>query len=753
MKKGIITAVALLIVTPALILFVFGIGGNMSAYTNDSFAELPSNDEEYIFTSYKIGVEKPIINTYESDSYYSELVTEQSMFVPNEIKSMDTFNWEVDDVLLAYTDFNDRMPTANITPSVIKNTPVSEVSGKITDMIEFGLQNSREPNAPTVDMDVSLKQAYRYEPVKIVANVDGGAEITNVLMFIVLKSDMMAKKNGDDRYYINVFKNTMNSYYGVYLHPFGGPLGKYDAVLYIQTKNGAYAYKTEFSMKGRPSPKPKETKKILVMEYNADLSSKKIPSLDGGTTSYEGIYDWTRYMKCDIFWILAGQTTGWHNSVNKNNPWMSATIKNAEILAASTNRKDVQFGTYIMAYSAPGGGDKKAGYDASITYNTATKSLGRSRHISLGSEDRLNDIIDLLHRYDKNPNVSYLGLDFIRTGRHDGYELVDEMVAFTGVYTPKNWSKMSKDARMVWLARMRFSSREINMKWRWFRAQKVANIVKKIKESGVKKPLWVFTLGWDHGQEHGQDPYMFFDAGVDYDAIMIYEANRAQHKTMLKQWPAYLAGEYNVIVGNMVDNRLQDGSRRAEIEYMKRLYETESLYNRTSRIRGIFFFDMARMMWSKNRGRTGVKEWANINASVVSRIEEKYSENPVSLNIALHEKNRTGVLTITNITHRNLNDMAIVPIAGVGLNRISLDADIVSLKGRDSIQIPFRYTYSSNGRRSSLITFRLKTKEGIENVVVAYTLLHTLNVIERSANTSGKSKDADDKNKTDTAKK
>ncbi len=733
MKKGVITTLGLLVITPVVILFVFGIGGDTSAYTNDGVHSISDYIEKYISTDYKIGVEKPAVHTYENNSYYSELVTEQDMFVPNEIRTSTELNMETQDFLLSNSDVQGGfIQVGHITPVELKAAKVDQVSVKITEMIDNALINAQSENAPDIIINTSLSEAYRYEPVQILAEVkNSSTTITNALMFIRLESDKMAKKNGDDRYYINVFKNAQNQYYGVYLHPFGGTLGNYSAVLYVQTREGNFAYAKEFTMKGRTSPKATETKKILTMEYNVDLTSRQIPAVEnGGSTSYHALYDWVRYSKCDIFWILAGQTTGWHSSVTKTNPWMSAPKHNAEILASSTNKGNVEFGAYVMSYFTPGDGHKKAGYDIAVGYNKNSRSLGSSRHVSLGSKQRLNDIIGLLKEFDANEGISYLGLDFIRTGEMDGYELVDEMVALTGVYTPRNWSTMSQYNKMLWLAQSRLVNREIGMKWRWYRAQKVANIVKSIKDAGITKPLWVFTLGWDHGQEHGQDPYMFFDAGVDFDAIMIYEATRPQHRTMLTQWANYLAGEYNVLVGNMVDNRLNDGHKRSELEYMRRTLEAEVNYNRISRIRGVFFHDISRMLWSKNRGRTGVKEWSNLNADVVSRVEERYNELPITLNVTLNEQNRTGTLAITNITKKNLKNIQITPVVGVGLNSIVLDKTNIELKGKESMNIPFRYTYSSGGASSSLLTFRAKTEEGFENVITQYTLLANLGIVQ-----------------------
>ncbi|MCZ9990164.1 hypothetical protein OFR29_10060 [Brachyspira hyodysenteriae] len=453
-------------------------------------------------------------------------------------------------------------------------------------------------------------------------------------------------------------------------------------------------------------------------------------------------------MKCDMFWAIGGQTTGWTAGITPEEPWAKAMIKNIENLAASKAKGNVELGAYVMSYFAAGGGARKGGYDVSIGYNSATQSLVESRHISLDDPKRVQDIIDILKRYDSNPNISYLGLDFIRTGEVDGYEMVDEMVELTGVYVPANWSTMSKAARMRWLAINR-GRKEVGMKWRWFRAHKEALIIKAIKDSGIRKKLWAFTLGWNHGQEHGQDPYMFFDAGIDYDAVMIYEASRPQHVSMLAAWPQYLSGEYNVLVGNMIDNRLQDGSLRPELEYMRRVYESEAKFNRSSRIRGIFFHDISRMLWSKFRGSgNSIREWANINASIVSRIEEKYSENPFNVTVKLDERNRTGVLTIVNRTSKNQNNVTIKTDLAQALSTIVLDTETVDIGPGETIEVGFRYAYGRS-RYSSLMSFRVASSSGEENVAVAYTLLNSLRARPKQEESAALAKSTDDNKKED----
>ena len=727
MKKSIIATTILLLISVALVSLTFGIGERMTilSYNNDNTYNADDEDPKnhridmYNPDSLSLVTSKPIYD-------YDLSVDLEDIYTDEDISADEDIQYLSQDLLLSDDEFSSSMPNPNILPAMVFNANTTDkAADQLSGAIDAAILNSRKREAPRVSIDLSKISVFRYEPVVINASVYTEDVVNNISIYVRYKKDRIVRKNGDERYSINVFKVRNSQYKGTYLHPFGGILGEYQAIVLVQTKSGVFGYTKDFTVKGRQSPPAKETKKIATLEYAIDLTTKKIPSVETGEpTTYDAIYDWVRYMKCDMFWAIGGQTTGWTGGITPKEPWAKAMIKNIENLASSRAKGNVELGAYVMSYFAAGGGARKGGYEVSVGYNSATQSLVESRHISLADPKRVQDIIDILKRYDANPNISYVGLDFIRTGEVDGYEMVDEMVELTGVYVPANWSTMSKPARMRWLAVNR-GRKEIGMKWRWFRAHKESLIIKAIKESGINKKLWAFTLGWNHGQEHGQDPYMFFDAGIDYDAVMIYEANRAQHVGMLAAWPQYLSGEYNVLVGNMIDNRLQDGSLRPELEYMRRMYESEAKFNRSSRIRGIFFHDISRMLWSKFRGSgNNIKEWANINASIVSRIEEKYSENPFNVTVKLDEGNRTGVLTIVNRTSKRQNDVTIKTDLSQALSTIVLDSEKVDIDPGESVEIGFRYAYGRS-RYSSLMAFRVASSSGEENVAVAYTMLNS----------------------------
>ena len=735
MKKSIIATTILLLIATSLILLTFGIGERLTIINYNSNLQYAIEEDNNNRKTHRIDMYNPdsltLVHSKPIFDEYNLAVDLDDFYVDEDISVREDIELFSQELLLSDEEMSSDMPNPNVLPAMVfSGNTTDKTSDKLSKAIDTAIVKSKKREAPRVSIDLSKISVFRYEPVVINASIYTDDKVENLSVYVRYKKDKSVRKNVDDRYPINVFKIKNAQYKATYLHPFGGDLGEYQAVVLVQTKSGVYGYTEDFTVKGRQSPPAKETKKITTLEYAIDLTTKKIPNLETGalTEDYNAIYDWVRYMKCDTLWVIGGQTTGWTGGITPEKPWAPAMIKNVENLAASKSKGNVELGAYVMSYFAAGGGHRNGGYEVSIGYNSSTKSLVESRHISLGDPKRVQDIIDILKRYDANPNISYIGLDFIRTGEVDGYELVDEMVELTGVYTPANWSTMNKAARMRWLAVNR-GRKEIGLKWRWYRAHKESLIIKAIKESGIKKKLWAFTLGWNHGQEHGQDPYMFFDAGIDYDAVMIYEASRPQHVGMLTAWPRYLSGEYNVLVGNMIDNRLQDGSLRPELEYMRRVYESEAKFNRSSRIRGIFFHDVSRMLWSKFRGPNTIKEWANINASIVSRIEEKYSENPFNVTVKLDERNRTGVLTIVNRTSRRLNNVTIKTDLSQALAAIVLDSEVVIIDAGAAVEIGFKYSYGRS-RYSSLMSFRVMAESGEENVAVAYTLLNSLRVVE-----------------------
>ena len=141
-----------------------------------------------------------------------------------------------------------------------------------------------------------------------------------------------------------------------------------------------------------------------------------------------------------------------------------------------------------------------------------------------------------------------------------------------------------------------------------------------IREAHITKPVWVFTLAWNHGKEHGKDPVMFFDAGVSIDAVMLYEANSQQFSRLLKQWNNYISdGEGNIIIGNCIDYNLLDSDKlNPPQELFRRNIAGYKNIIKGGNAAGIFVHDLARAFWGR-RGGFSIKDYA------VSHISSVYS--------------------------------------------------------------------------------------------------------------------------------
>jgi hypothetical protein len=185
---------------------------------------------------------------------------------------------------------------------------------------------------------------------------------------------------------------------------------------------------------------------------------------------------------------------------------------------------------------------------------------------------------------------------------------------------PLGWKALTRDERMLWLARKKAMRRDAAFidAWQWWRARRVALIVKELKARLHGKPMWAFTLTWDKGWHHGQDPVMFNDAGVDLDALMFYEADKAQYAAMIKDWGVYARrGDVNLVPGNIFDWNLHQKDPSGPAEFGRRLDVALERVYADGPARAVFYHDLGRLLRGR-LGRWGTQGWAE-EARRVSR--------------------------------------------------------------------------------------------------------------------------------------
>lgn len=472
----------------------------------------------------------------------------------------------------------------------------------------------------------------------------------NDLVVYVTKDDyIFPNVDGRPDYYASYQDGVIGGYVNMGYRPVPGV---YNLLVKSKSHKDWEGVETTFKVLRRKVPQVDKGFSVMTMEYTAPLNERNIIGPDGTMGKYEKIADWLDYAGVNAFWMLVAQTTGWDGRINSSNPWVKGGFTNLALLAPEMKKRGIQVGAYTMTFFTPGNGKKKIKeYTASLGYDAATNNLTDSLHVSLLDERRIEDLIKWAKQMDNDPNVDYIGFDFIRTGEVDGYEMVDKAVAATNMRVPKDFDRYAYADRVKWLGRQVkvYKNPEVIAKWRWWRASRVAAVINRIiTEGGIHKPVWAFTLGWEHGLQHGQDPYMMFDAGAFIDAAMLYEASETQFRNMMVQWKSYMRDNANnMIIGNSSDVRLLDSSKRDMVyEFM---YRNERGYRdiyHNGLAKGLFLHDISRALWSNNRGMSTL-EWMVVYGASISNFRQEWGVYPYSAKLEM-KTSTEAALTISN---------------------------------------------------------------------------------------------------------
>jgi hypothetical protein len=349
----------------------------------------------------------------------------------------------------------------------------------------------------------------------------------------------------------------------------------------------------------------------------------KIKAPDGTMKDWHGLLDWAVYMGVDALWVLGGQSPG----KEKGQIWVENNLKLLPGVAAECHARGLQFGVYAM-YSLTTSSIPIAGYEYGLDIKDSRPVPTRA--VSIRDRKRLDDVANLLRPWAIDPNVDFIGVDYIRNAL-GGYELADDFVAeMPGIRVPAQWPTLSREERMTWVARkkiMRLDDAFIDA-WQWWRARRVALIVKELKKHiGDQKIFWAFTLTWDKGWHHGQDPVMMNDAGMDYDALMFYEADKAQYEAMLNDWHGYASrSDVQLMPGNIFDWVLHQKDPEGPKEFSRRMNQALARVYRDGPAQGLFFHDAMRLQY-RRLGSWGALGWADearaLTRALKSRTQRK----------------------------------------------------------------------------------------------------------------------------------
>lgn len=395
--------------------------------------------------------------------------------------------------------------------------------------------------------------------------------------------------------------------------PWNAPAGEYEVVV------STPALRARFRVVPRkPLPLP-EGFSVVTWESELPLRSLRVTAPDGSRKDWRGLLDWVEYVGADAFWALGGRTPG----REPGQVWLEDNFDLLPELAAECRRRGIKLGLYAM-YSLTLSSRPVGGYEYALDVEDG--KVVRTRAVSLRDERRQRDTIALLRRFRDIPGVEWVGLDYVRNAL-GGVELAEEFYReMPGVTPPEGWETMSAEQRMVAFARKKAARRDAAFidAWQWWRAHRVARFVERAKaELGPRTPLWAFTLTWDKGWHHGQDPVMFADAGLDADALMLYEADAAQFDALLSDWSRYVRrGDAQLIVGDVIDwplhQRHPDGPKDF---YRRTVRAIDGIYG-DGRARGVFFHDLARALWGR-KGPWSTRQWLDEARAAARYIKRK----------------------------------------------------------------------------------------------------------------------------------
>ena len=464
---------------------------------------------------------------------------------------------------------------------------------------------------------------------------------------------------------------------------FNAPRGVYTVLL-----DGDESRKYHFLVTRRPLQPLPEPLFMWTVENGGRYDHLEADFLRDPSFSAEHIDRWIERTGFNTLYFMIGQTNSSLKSVDEGNPWIPGPLKTWRGFAR--HRQASYKGGYIGSYLSFGNGNRKLKqYRFSKDFDDDQKRIFTNKFISITDSQREADILKLAKELDENEDIDFVGLDYIRMGP-GGFENYQEFADIFGITLPGG----DEDEKISYVgSHVRLGTiPDLREKWRYFRAYKTAQVIRRVSKA-VRKPLFVFTLGWEQGHSHGQDPAMFSDAGADVIMVMFYEATHLQHDQMMESWRDYLkeAGPLQVLAGQDVDvvlNDAADPARQGPEEMLRRYEDNIRVLSERGQLAGFFLHDLVRTFNGRILPHYS-EEWLFAAGTVRQRFLEKRGEAPVSS--SLKEKKGGFIWSL----HNNTDQKALIGFMDIFPDLwkpFLLDGEEIPPKGTLEIHLPYRYS-------------------------------------------------------------
>lgn len=465
----------------------------------------------------------------------------------------------------------------------------------------------------------------------------------------------------DGRTKLNLKKDTSHGkFWGNWPIPYNPLPGTYVAEVIVSSPSwpAPKVFESAFTLQPlKPSGMPPGYA-ALTMEGGKRLIGGAVPALDGSDSlRASNAIDWAKFMGANAYCYLMGQTSIWDRLIPRDFPFNRGDMEVGRKYAKAAHAAGIKFAGYMTTFKVVGDAWNQAPYEFSLGYDPDTDEVVQDRFISIEDPKRRQDILAFLKEMNENPDVDMVGLDYVRTG-DAGYEMVDEFVTDMNVPGPENFGSFTKQERIHWLAKtveMKKDPQVVEL-FDWWRAHKVALTLKSIlDEAKMTKPVFTFTLGWEMGHQHGQDPAMLIDAGISYNHIMLYQGDRGTLESMKQQWPAYLSRQSGMYaMGEMVDfNWVQKSlDPPGPQELYNREVDTFQNWFPVNAQLGMFWHDLYRIVYGV-KGPYSAMEWLVAGGKAFSTMRQAEGLSPLEVTLKAPKKVPGGVSAPLRVEIRN----------------------------------------------------------------------------------------------------
>jgi len=482
----------------------------------------------------------------------------------------------------------------------------------------------------------------------------------------VFSNQKLIKTVGNTAKLHMVYNPGLGKWVGKWPIPWNPRVGNYSAFVNVISGGSRQAGIVNFKVIKRiPPPLPKGFC-VMDIEEPDGVIVKMVPGIGGRTVkTWENYVLWAKFMGANALWHNVGQSQIWGSFKAYDFPWSQIALKQFPLIGEECHKYNIKYGAWISGYVLLGDRKDLSPYRQTIGYDKDTGELHPLIYISIYDQKRESDIIELMKKLDASPYVDYIGMDYMRTD-FGGYEYAIDFINDMPVYnTPENWDDMEENDKCIWLAKKLEIEHDplIVEMWQWWRAHKMAIIIHEmVTKSGIKKPLWLFNLGWKEAKQHGQDPLMFIDAGLSINAAMFYSIDKPTYPLMLDDWKDYLSRcNTSLVVGQCVDWNLLGKTivPTGPDEHVLRQKMAVDAFLPINPSLGLFWHDLTRA-FKPVRGPYSAIEWAIAGGTAFTYLREKQDYFPFKVNWDVPDKVAeneifTVDVTVTN-TSKNITD-------------------------------------------------------------------------------------------------